>query len=423
MKQIFYLLLIAIIFSSCAKDSIEKYEIEKSFADPSIKLDDLKKQLSTGTDGYKMTIESINGGYYGGYIKFDGTSSAKFLLDNSTVNSTTPLDTKYGISIRQTNSVLSLGSTSSFALLAKSLGGIDSTFTYKSVSGDTLRLTGDVLGSKITLIKSSKADADEYLAGKMVNTATAFNSLNTFKLYFKRLIVGTKTYDLIINPKYKYITFNYLNGTTFQRFITPFAYTNNGISLKFPFLDGTTNINSVSNLAIDLVANTATLKAGSTSATITNAAAPLTFDPSAAAKFYANGNTLVAATGTSYSWLSYTGFTVNGVKDYFGVTTITGLNYLSFTPRYNASYDRLGFIVNGAIAAYGPAIPTSIKTNGTIAFTYLGTFGTTPTAYTNIVNNTRIQLCDALGYYVIQTGAAQYDFVNIKDGTTWISWE
>lgn len=420
MKNILYLMILVIGVSACKKDRIVSYEIEKSFPDPSIRFEDFKKVLAAGTDGFQMVLESTTGTITGGYIKFDGSGNAKFVADNNPVNAATPKDTKYSMNLIQTNPVLGFGRSSSFGLFAAGIAA-DTSYSYKLSVGDTLKLVGNTSGTKLRLIKVIKKTGDDFLAGTMASAMTSWPMLNTFKLYFKRFTISGKTYDVVVNTRLKFVTFNALVGTSFKRFTTSYVYSSNGITLLQPFTDGALTINNLSDLVT--AANAGSGTAGANAFTIQNAAIPLAYDITAAAAFYASGSRVVNNTGTGASWVSFTSFTVNGVQDSYGAMTIPGFNYLSFTPRYNVSYDRLGFFVNGAIAAYGPAIVPSIKTNGTIVFSNFGSFGTAAVAIRTIVTNITNQTVDALGYYVIQSGPNQFDLVNVKDGSIWISFE
>ncbi|WEK19017.1 MAG: DUF4302 domain-containing protein [Candidatus Pedobacter colombiensis] len=418
MKNIIYLMILFTGLSACKKDRIVSYEIEKSFQDPTLKFEDFKKAIAAGTDGFQMIIESKSGSICGGYIKFDGAGNAKFVSDNNASNALTPKDTKYSLNVIQTNSVLGFGKSSSFGLFAAGLAA-DTSYSYKMSAGDTLKLVGNTSGTNLKLIKVAKKSGDDYLAGGMSTAMSKWPTLNTFKYYFKRFTVSGKTYDIVINSKLKYVTINSLVGTSFKRFTTSYVYSSNGITLLQQFVDGTLTVSNLSDLVVS--ANAGTGNAGTNPFTIANASTPLVYDTGAAAAFYAGGSTAIFS--GIVSWVSYTGYTIEGVQDAYGVTTIPGFNYLSFTARYQPTYDRLGFTANLALQAYGPAIPTTIKPNGTIAFSNFGSFGTAAVAIRTIVTNVTNQTVDALGYYVIQSGPNQFDLVNVKDGTIWISFE
>lgn len=421
-RYILYITLVIFGLSACKKESLSKYAIEKSFDDPAIKVEDFKKALAAGTDGFKMIVIPTTSGIIGGYIKFDGTAKAKMLLDNNTANATTPFDHEYTVKVSQLNTVFGLGSTSKFAAFARAKGGIDTTYTYKYTIGDTLKLVGDVLGTKMNLVKTTKADGDEYLAGKMAKVIAEGNKLSSFEKYFKRLTIGSKSYDMSLNTANKIATFTYANGTTFTSVSTAYFYTNNSIEFKSPFIDGSTIIPSINNLVVNVAGNTATFSAGTTSATITNVSAPLIVDLTVARRF--------KATPPKGTWgESYDGFTISGVTDALGVKTIPDFVSIDFYPVLSgATYGGFRFYTETGYYSLFPAFTSVATTDGRLVFTLLGYAGTsTVTATSNIIARTTTIIAQTQGFYVIPTlsesGGVAYDMVNVKDATSWITFE
>ncbi|RYE27999.1 MAG: DUF4302 domain-containing protein [Sphingobacteriaceae bacterium] len=417
-KLLYYSILFAVCLSACKKDGIVNYPIETSFTDPNVPLATYKTALTASADGWKMVLTPGKSGLYGGYIKFETTGDSKYVLDNTTAAASTPAASNYTLNIYKTNPSISFSKGSAFAAFALSSAlGIDTSFTFKSAKGDTIQLSGNLQGSNLTLIKATKQESDDYLAGKMVTPINTASTINLFRLYYKRFTMGGKNYDLSLNTKTKTVTFNYSNNSVFARFATDYYYNSNGgITLKQAFTDGSNTISSLNALTIDVPNNKATFITGTTTIAVGNFAAPLIADPTAARRFYLN-------TAISTSWLSYTGFTVDGVTDAYKLSTIPNFNYLLFYPSYQPTYDRLGFMANSALAAYGPAIQTGFSTDGRIGFTYFGAFGTPPAAYATVVNATRDKMIDVLGFYVVQTGPNTYDWVSARDGRSWISFE
>ena len=423
MKRIILFLTIAVIaLSGCKKDSLAKYDIEKSFADPSIKLEDFKKAIASGTDGFRLIITPSVGALVGGYIKFDATASAKILLDNSVVNATTPVDNVYSIKIIKTNSVLALGETSPFAVVARGIGGIDTTYSYKNTIGDTLKLVGDLLGTKLSLIKLAKKDGDEYLAGKMGQTIGAVNSLKSFAKYFKRLTTGGKSYDITFNTTAKTATFNYAKGTTFTSFSTPMIFINNGIEFTYPLVDGTNAIKSLNDLAVNLSNSSASLSVGASAAVLSNEAAPVAYDKTAAARF------ISSPTQGTYSE-SVSAFTISGVPDGLGAKTIPNFATIDFYPKVGTNaYGGFRFWLTSAYFGFYPAFTSVVTPDGKIIFTLLGYAGTaTGNATRQVIINTANIIAQPEGFYIIptanSTGVNSYDMVNVKDGSAWISFQ
>jgi hypothetical protein len=71
------------------------------------------------------------------------------------------------------------------------------------------------------------------------------------------------------------------------------------------------------------------------------------------------------------------------------------------------------------LGAMAPRKPT-FTTTGRILFQEYGAFGTLPT--TGPVANTRAQLYQANGYYMVKVGSGAYDMVSVADAKNWVSW-
>lgn len=401
------------MLSACKKEGLSKYDVVKSFPDSEVKLEDLKKAIATGTDGFKMIIRSSGGALAGGYLKFETGTNAKFVVDNNEVNAATPQESAYSLKVSQTNSVISFSKTGKFALFAQGMG-IDTTYTYKSSVGDTLKFLGDITGAKLSLVKTSKKDGDEFLAGKMSELIKSVASIKNLKKYFKRLSVGGQSYDLMIDEVTKILTINYNKGNAFTSFSTRFVYSNNGIEFEDALIDGTVKIGSLNDLQINLTDGTLKVSVAGTAATFTNELTPVTIDKTAAIRFV----------GVDQQWASLKGFTKDGVADYLNISGIPGLSRLTYWAKYDDAYDVLGFTFGTSIR-YGPALIPRIAPTGIVVFELDGVLGTLPTIadQRSKVIATINHHINASGFYVVQTGPGTYDFVSVKDGNIWISYQ
>ena len=421
MKNILYMMVLFIGFSACKKDRVVSYEIEKSFPDPAVRFEDFKKAMATGTDGFQMIIETTAGPIYAGYIKLDGSNNAKFVSDNNVTNATTPKDTKYTLAISQTNSVLSFSKTGNFSLFAAGIAA-DTSYTYKMSVGDTLKLSGNATGTKLKLVKVTKAVGDDYLAGKMGTVFTSIDNLNKFKKYFKRLTTGGKSYDIMFDIPTKSLIFMYSNGTDWATFKSKIYYTNSGVVLTTPFVDGANKISSIENLAVDVASSTATLTSGGAAATLTNEISPVAVNKTAAATFISK-----PPQGTYAE--SFTGFTINGVADGLGTTSLSGFSSLDFVAKVTigtTSYSSLRLYLATGYYGYLPAFTCTTPADGKLFCKLAGYAGTSTNATitAGVVSYTTV-ITQAEGFYVIPTtaitGANTYDLVNARDATAWIS--
>lgn len=408
--------------SACKKDSLSKFEIEKSFSDPAIRFEDFKKALADGTDGFKVIIEpTTSTGIIGGYIKFNTGDNATILLDNSLQNATTPFVNKYSLKISQTNSVLSLGKSTPFAVISNAIGGVDTTYTYQYSSGDTLKLVGDALGTKMSLLKMTKEDGDGYMAGKMAEVITNIDNIMHFPTYFKRITSGGKSYDVTFNTISRTAIFNYAEGSAHKMFSTAYAYSNSGLDFKKPLVDGATTISSLTNLVVNLTGHSATLSMGGATGTLTNELVPAAMDQTAA-------NTFLTSPFKDGWSESYTGFTISGTEDALGITSIPSFYSIDFYPGSDEEYSTVQFWLTSAYYSLIPAGVAYATEDGKLQYEFLGYLGSSTVASTsNIVARTASIFAQTEGFYVISTmsssGAPAYDLVNVRNATSWITFE
>ncbi|WP_442588378.1 DUF4302 domain-containing protein [Pedobacter sp. AW31-3R] len=421
-RYILFLTLAVFGISGCKKESLSTFDIEKSFEDPNVRYEDFKKVIADGTDGFKVLIEpTTSGNLIGGYIKFESATNSKIVLDNTLQNAATPVDNGYTIKVSQTNTVLGLGGSSPFSITARAISGVDTTYSYKYTVGDTIKMVGDLLGTKMSLIKVVKADGDAYLAGKMAEIVGHVNDIMLFPRYFKRITVGTKSYDVSFNTNNKKVIFNYSDGSVYKTFSSEYAYSNSGIEFKRPFIDGNVTIPSLSELVINTSAHSATLTAGTTTATLTNELTPAAIDLTAASTF------LTSPFKGDWSE-SYTGFTIAGVEDALGVTSIPNFFSIDLYPGDEDNYSTLQFWLTSSYYSLTPAGAAYASEDGKLHFGFLGYLGSsTSTATSNVVVATARIFAQTEGFYVVpatgSAGGPAYDLVNARDATSWITFE
>jgi hypothetical protein len=411
-RNLLYVFIAALAFSACKKDGLEKFEVEKSYADPAVNLEEFKKVIAEGAEGFVILLKSTAGVTYNGFIKTTGNGSANFVLDNNIENASTAQENDFRVATKQTNSVLQLGSTSKFGNFSKSVVGVDTTFSYKSTSGDTIKLVGDAYGSKLFLIKAEKSVADALLGGSIGANMTSINSVNTFKKYFKRFTTGGKSFDLLLNTGTKSATFTSLEGSTIVSARTNYVYTLNGIQFTTPLMVNGIAVTNLTNIVADGAASTISGKTDNGTFVISNEASPVAYNKATAAAFNAGEK--------QYS--SFGAFTRDGVADAFNVFTIPDVTRLLLWTKYGDPYDLVGF-TKGTSIAYGPAIVPTVTADGRIVYTYFGQLGTVPAAYAPIVLNVRTAFVQSSGFYVIQTSAGVFDLVSALDGRTWITFQ
>lgn len=386
------------------------------------KLTDYKNQLVSAENGWKAVLYPEGGSAYSFFMKFNANDRLSMRSDINASTAATALESTYRLKAMQQPALL-FDTYSYLHILtdpdpSKSNGDYgagkysDFEFSFESVTPETIALKGNLQGSRLVLIKATKDEADNYIK-KIAESAKAFEDINTLTTYFKRLVLGNLAYDFAVNTNLRQITLTYLEGGTVKTFTTGYYYTENGITLLEPFVNGSLTISTLTSIQFNASQKRINLTINNIAASIQEAVKPIALDLQAARRFYNNPPNGVY-------WETDEGFTVEGVSDAFKVNSIAGFEGITFYVQPDPPYD--GFIFWTAGGFFGPAFKTQFRNDGRIVFTYDGAeFGTTPAAAAAIVTATRTQLTIPEGYYVIQVGPNSYDLVSARDAKTWIS--
>lgn len=440
MKKLTILLIItAAIISSCRKD--DKSVFDKS-PDERLKekLDAFQAQLAGAQNGWKglLQTDSGRGSLHSFYFKFNNENRVRMVSDFDSLSAVTLKESSYRLKALQQIALL-FDTYSYIHVLADpdptvnggALGsGLLSDFEFyfeSNSSNDTIKLTGRINGSKMTLVRATAAEEAAYNSGQL---AAGLN-INKILTYFKRLTIGSQLYDIQIDPINRQFVFSWLDGSgNLKTFTTGYYFIAGGIVFTTPLVNGSQTISGFKDISWNPATETINLIAANTVSTITGIVVPLKVDAGAPRRWfdYAINN------GNSY-WISAQGFHVNGVDDAFGVQSLTsGTNtylFLLYWPRVTASNDFFGPVFLDATGTtadifYGTAPTPNFTTDGRAVFIQLGNYGppnfqTYPTSGPAAL--TRTQLYNASGYYFVQTSATTYDMVSAGDGKAWITWE
>jgi hypothetical protein len=301
----------------------------------------------------------------------------------------------------------------------------DFEFSLDTLTVDSIKLTGRFKGSKMILKKATQQDLQTWQGGQWKNSLL-FEYLGARILnYFKRLVVGAISYEIQTDPTTRRVSFVWRDANGVHQHITGYYFTSTGVQLVTP-LPGSPAITSINNINWTPATSVFQLNVnGGTAATIAGAIAPVSIDVNGPTRWW---NTVASI---QRQWVTYQGFHVNGVDDAFGITNIPDFIFLGFFPQFGTSgairYDLAGYVLPDAgtpTIFFGTAFrPPVFTADGRVIFRYLGDLGDIPPDAEDAYINTAIQFNDALGYYLVQTGANTYDMVNARDAKAWISWQ
>ena len=381
-------------------------------------MNEYQQQLAGAQNGWIGYLFPKGGGGYTFKFKFDNKNRVTTYADVNAAASATPLQSSYRLKATQLPS-LYFDTYTYLHILAdpdpEVFGGepgegliSDFEFSILSASTDTIQLKGNLNGSEMILVRAKAEEGDNYVANAYNNNAV-LNQMSEFTYYYNLLTIGTKQYNITINPDQHTVSFYYAtNG--FQRFSTPYATSATGIIFKEPFVDGDLRISEFHNLQVNKAQSSFSFLAGNLTGITTNVATPLAIDLNAATRMYNSGEFFV----------SEKGFTMAGKVDAHDLASIPGFTSMVYYPKYGSGYDALLF--DYGTAFYGPAFLTRINTDGRMIFYgYVGNFGTSPgDPHTATIARVRSQFLNASGYYVFQTGENAYDLVSAVNGRNWL---
>lgn len=422
-------LIIVAAISSCKKDDDSVFD--KS-PDERIneKLDAYQAQLSGAQDGWKglLVTDSGRGSSHSFYFKFNNENRVAMLSDFDSLSAVTLKESSYRLKALQQPSLI-FDTYSYLHVLADPDGSVnggatgaglfsDFEFYFGAATSDTIKLIGRFNGSKMTLVRATKAEADAYTSGQL---AAGLN-INKILTYFKRLTIGSQLYDIKIDPVTRRVTFNWLDGSgNLQTFTTGYYYIAGGVVFTTPLVNGSQTISGFSNITWTPATETINLTVSGNPATITGIVVPLKVDLTAPKRWH----DFAIINGNSF-WISQKGFHVNGVDDAFGIQTLPRYFFLAYWPEYDPGNDLFGPVFLNAAGTglelqYGTAPVPNFTTDGRAIFIQLGNYGPYPA--TGPAGQSRTLLYNISGYYFVQTSATTYDMVSAANGKSWISWE
>ena len=444
-KPLFFLFLLLVAFASCKKDDDAAFE-QSPDERINATLSKYQSTLTGAPNGWIAVVQPSGGGAYSFYFRFNDANRVTMYSDFDEESAVTPRESSYRLKALQqpsllfdTYSYLHLLSdpNESTITIQSNVNGLrggqlgqgllsDFEFAIDSVSADSVWLTGRQHGTKATMVKATAQQAAAYANGRLGQGLQQTRNLNQILYYFKRLTLGSVTYDVSINDNLKIISFTWVDGNgAVQTFSTTYYYTVDGIMFVNPFNDGTQIITGFTDLSWNASTTSLSVKAGNNTGSLSGVNTPIAVDKAAPGRWWN-----MAASNATY-WVSENGFHVNGVDDAYNIKSLKqdtwSYFYLLYWPQFGSNYDLFApvFINQEKTAIdlfYGsaPRQPT-ITSDGRIVFRELGTLGSYPTSGPASLSRTR--LYNSSGFYLVQTSATTFDMVSAADSRIWITWE
>ncbi|WP_307525830.1 DUF4302 domain-containing protein [Pedobacter sp. W3I1] len=245
-KILLYSLLSFALFTGCKKDEIlvDGKRPEERVTEAVLKYTNV---LTGSTYGWKAFLYPDGGGGYSFYLNFNKENKVTMYADLDYDPATESMESTYRVKALQ-NPTLSFDTYSYMHVLADpnptAFGGAagwglysDFEFTFDQQVGDTLKLSGKLLGSKMILVKATRAEQSSYNSLGFVNSiGTTIDYVDENKNLYFTLVDAVKV-QTSINYIDKVFTLIWDNGNGgVATATTGFAFTLTGIRLKEPLI-------------------------------------------------------------------------------------------------------------------------------------------------------------------------------------------
>ena len=203
-KNLLYILVITMIFASCRKydDSVFNQSPDERIKET---LDKYQAALTSSPAGWNATITTGSGGIYHFLFRFNDSNRVFMYADINLQSATVFKESSYRLKALQQPSLI-FDTYSYLHILADPDGSVnggidggglfsDFEFSLDSLATDSIRLTGTVNSTRVTLIKATQQDLDDWQNGKWAKVLS-FQNISTIQNYFKRINIGGQDYEV-----------------------------------------------------------------------------------------------------------------------------------------------------------------------------------------------------------------------------------
>ncbi|GAA4323398.1 hypothetical protein GCM10023149_24320 [Mucilaginibacter gynuensis] len=242
-KYIIYTLLSVGLLASCKK-GVDPAPGERPEERTEAKLKEYNDALTGSTNGWVAYLYPDGGSGFSFYMKFSTNNRVTMLADISEQSTQDVHESSYRLKSVLAPSLL-FDTYNYMHILADPApevnGGVagwglysDFEFSFDKVSGDTITLRGNLLDSKLILIKATAAQAESYNnkgLNTLVNDILGYTAENQY--LFVNLGDATQV-QATINASNKIFTLNWLKDNVISTSSSAFAFTLTGIVLKEP---------------------------------------------------------------------------------------------------------------------------------------------------------------------------------------------
>jgi hypothetical protein len=435
-KYLLYTMLLALTAISACKKGIDPPAGQRPEERVSTTTTAYSNSLTGNTNGWKAFLYPYGGGVYLFSMKFTAANRVTMLSDISTATSTTSLESSFKIKQQLQPSLLfdtysyihQLSDPDPTVAGGAAGAGLNSDFEFyfdsMSAAGDTIKLVGNRLGSKLVLVKiANTTDYGTFTTG----TADIVTKAAQLRTYWERATIGTTDCEINLNTTAKKISITYLvngNPTT----VSSLFYIDGStltLTLLTPVTVAGTVVSTIKSITLDATNRVLNGTLNGAAFALRESITPLKFDPTAAQKWYTQ-----MPLNFNNCWISEKGYHY-GVDDFCNFRNIPGFTSFWFAGASVLGADGIIVFTTGLASPYVQS-STAITPANLARFTILANVGTftgtgaqamAMTAARNIMYGGATAGSSA-DWYLVPTAAdgVHYDMVRASDAQAWISW-
>ena len=247
-KILIYTLLSLTIFTGCKKDNDNLIDGQRPEERVAKSLSEYNDLLTGSTYGWKAYLypDEGNGGGYSFYMNFNKENRVTMLADLDFDATNLSKESSYRLKANQIPSLL-FDTYNYMHVLADPDGSLyggdsgwglysDFEFSFDKVVGDSVKMTGKLLKSRLILVKATKAEQDAYNAGALLTVFTGITDYVYSYPYYYILLGDENKLQTTFNFNNKVFTLTYNTNGVVTTASTPFSVTLAGIQLRDPVM-------------------------------------------------------------------------------------------------------------------------------------------------------------------------------------------
>lgn len=247
LRKIFIcLFLFPLVFSACKK-AVNTTVSNNVLGQAEVaELNKQSGQLTQSEFGWKAYLYPSNGGGYAFYMNFDTANKVTMYADLDYKPASISMESTYQINKAEIPSlffatynymhVLATAQPATFGGIAGWVVYSDFEFNFAGQSGDTLKLNGKLLDSKLVLVKATAAERDAYMNKGLYNSIlSSVNYINHHSSLYINLGDGTKI-QTAFNYLTKVFSLAWEERGIIHTYSSAFVFTLDGILLQSPLV-------------------------------------------------------------------------------------------------------------------------------------------------------------------------------------------